>query len=62
MSVGLNVVGPLQRFLEDEVDLPDLSDTTFDTLAQKCLPHQVHTAFDSLAESHGDQVHEQLCI
>ena len=45
----------LQRLLEDDVELPDLSDTTYDTLAQR-LPHQVDTAFDALLESHGHQV------
>jgi hypothetical protein len=45
----------LQRLLEDDVELPDLSGTTYDTLAQR-FPHQVDTGFDSLPESHGHQV------
>jgi hypothetical protein len=49
----------LQRLLEDDVELADLSDTTYDTLAQR-LPHQVDTAFDALPESHGHQVDRQL--
>jgi hypothetical protein len=34
--------------IEVDVNLPDLSDTTFDILAQS-LPHQVHTTFDTLS-------------
>ncbi len=40
----------LQRLLQHEVDLPDLSDTTYDTLAQR-LPHQADTGFDARPES-----------
>ncbi len=46
----------LARLLEVDVNLPDLSDTTFDTLAQH-IPHQVQTTFGTLAESLRDQVH-----
>ena len=49
----------LQRLLEDAVELPDLSDTIYDTLPQS-LPHQVDTVFDALPESHGQQVDRQL--
>ena len=55
----IEVDDELQRLLEDDVELPDLSDTTYDTLAQR-LPHQVDTAFDALPESHGHQVDRQL--
>ena len=47
----------LQRLLQDHVDLPDLSDTTYDTLAQRLL-RQVDTGFDARRESHGHQVHD----
>jgi hypothetical protein len=55
----IHVDDELQRLLEDDVELPDLSDTTYDTLAQR-FPHQVDTAFDALPESHGHQVDRQL--
>jgi hypothetical protein len=42
----------LQRLLEDDVELPDLSDTTYDTLDQR-FPHQVDTVFDTLPETGG---------
>ena len=45
----IDVDDELQRLLEDDVELPDLSDTTYDTLAQR-LPHQVDTAFDALPD------------
>ncbi len=47
--------------MEDDVDLPDLSETTYetyDTLAQRLLPHQVDTGFDAHPESHGRQAHD----
>jgi hypothetical protein len=47
----------LQRLLQDDVDLPDLSYTTYDTLEQR-LPHQVDTGFDDRPERHGHQVHD----
>ena len=50
----------LQRLLEEDVDLPHLSDTPLTPGLAQILPRQVHTVFDAIAESRGDQVHDRV--